>query len=95
MLEPDYSVTQAIDDRVNSREEVAPAGGENVMIQTLSDADLWAQALALESLLGKKAADYLFVRTDELEASGDEVGAEWMRSMHQRLERLSDTTARA
>ena len=95
MHEPDHSFAQVIDDRVNSRKEVAPAGGEDVVIQALSDADLWAQALALETLLGNKAVDYLFVRTDELEASGDEVGAEWMRSMHHRLERLSDATARA
>ena len=65
------------------------------MIQTLSDADLWAQALALESLLGEKAADYLFVRTDELEASGDDVGADWMRSMQHRLHRLTDPSCRA
>lgn len=65
------------------------------MIQTLSDADLWAQALALESLLGKNAVDYLFVRSDELVASGDAIGADWMRSMQHRLERLADTSCRA
>lgn len=64
-------------------------------MRTLSDADLWAQALALETLLGKNAVDYLFVRTDELEAAGDDVGAEWMRNMKHRLERLTDTTGRA
>lgn len=65
------------------------------MVQTHSDADLWAQALALESLLGENAVDYLFVRTDELLASGDAVGANWMRSMHHRLERLADPNSRA
>lgn len=69
--------------------------GTKLVVQTLSDADLWAQALALETLLGKNAVDYLFVRTDELEAAGDDVGAEWMRNMQHRLERLTDTTGRA
>lgn len=64
-------------------------------MQTLSDADLWAQALALESLLGKNALDYLFVRADELIEAGDAVGADWMRSMQSRLERLAESSGRA
>lgn len=55
------------------------------MTQELFNAELWAQALALEELLGGQALDWVTRQAAVLREAGDATGEKWMRSMAARL----------
>lgn len=59
------------------------------MARSFTEAELWAQALAIEELLGDRALEWLGRTAVELHAAGDARGVRWMRDMHVRVELLS------